>query len=62
MTSDETLTGLAGGSGTAIPLRAGARPFLRNTFGSQVVDTWAVSAADPTEVLSVEHTRSRTSA
>jgi len=30
---------------------------LVNTHGSQVVDTWALALADPTEYLSVEHTR-----
>jgi hypothetical protein len=30
---------------------------LVNTFGSQVVDTWALAGADTSEYLSVEHTR-----
>lgn len=29
-----------------------------NTHGSQVLDTWAFAASDPTEYLSMEHTRS----
>lgn len=46
-----------GGRGLAVRLRAGDAVRLVNTHGSQVVDTWAVSLADPDEVLSVEHTR-----
>ncbi|GAB5469771.1 MAG: urea carboxylase-associated family protein [Rhodospirillales bacterium] len=53
----EQVEELAGGTGVAVALKAGERVFLRNTFGSQVVDTWAVSAGDPCEYLSVEHTR-----
>lgn len=48
---------IAGGSGAAIPLRAGMAVRLVNTHGSQVVDTWALNQADPSEYLSVEHTR-----
>lgn len=29
-----------------------------NTYGSQVLDTWAFAASEPTEHLSMEHTRS----
>ena len=46
-----------GGSSAAIRLRAGEAVQLINTHGSQVVDTWCLSAADITEYLSVEHTR-----
>ncbi len=53
----ETLTEIPGGAGAAIVLDAGETVYLRNTFGEQVVDTWALSRADPSEVLSVEHTR-----
>ncbi len=55
--SEESLSEIPGGYGRATRLTAGQRLYLRNTFGSQVVDTWALSAADPTEFLSVEHTR-----
>ena len=48
---------ICGGHGRAIPLRTGQAVRLVNTHGTQVVDTWALNAADPTEVLSVEHTR-----
>jgi uncharacterized protein YcgI (DUF1989 family) len=44
-------------SGTAIPLEKGAAVKLINTFGSQVVDTWALQRRDASEHLSVEHTR-----
>lgn len=30
---------------------------IANTFGSQVVDTWAFGAGDITEFMSMEHTR-----
>jgi uncharacterized protein YcgI (DUF1989 family) len=46
-----------GGQGRAVMLRPGQAIRLINTHGTQVVDTWALSTADPTEVLSVEHTR-----
>jgi uncharacterized protein len=29
-----------------------------NTYGQQVVDTWALCASDPSEAMSMEHTRS----
>ena len=44
-------------AGKAIPLSTGQRLKLINTFGSQVVDTWAVSAEAPSEYMSMEHTR-----
>lgn len=46
-----------GGRGAAVRLERGDRLRLENTFGSQVVDTWAFAAADPGEYLSVEHSR-----
>lgn len=46
--------------GRAVRLRAGEGLRIVNTHGSQVVDTWAVSLRDPTEMLSVEHTRRMT--
>jgi len=48
---------IPGGHGRAVALNAGEALRLVNTFGTQVVDTWALSAADTTEYLSVEHTR-----
>lgn len=47
--------------GTAIRLAAGQSLEIVNTYGSQAVDTWAFNAADPSEFLSLEHTRSRLS-
>jgi uncharacterized protein YcgI (DUF1989 family) len=44
-------------SGTAISLEKGTAVKLVNTFGSQVVDTWALHRLDTSEYLSVEHTR-----
>lgn len=48
---------IPGGHGKAVTLRAGQRIKLVNTFGSQVVDTWALNGSDTSEYLSVEHTR-----
>lgn len=43
--------------GVAIPLSAGERLRIINIEGGQVVDTWALSATDPHEHMSMEHTR-----
>lgn len=48
---------IPGGGGLAVPLKAGEAARLVNTFGSQVVDTWALSSRDTSEYLSVEHSR-----
>lgn len=48
---------IKGGYGKAVPLNKGQKLKLVNTFGSQVVDTWALNAHDTSEYLSVEHTR-----
>ena len=48
---------IPGGAGLAVPLEKDRAVRLVNTFGSQVVDTWALAAADSSEFLSVEHTR-----
>jgi hypothetical protein len=48
---------IPGGGGLAVPLRTGESVRLVNTFGSQVVDTWALALGDTSEVLSVEHSR-----
>ena len=45
--------------GVAIELDAGSEIVVINTYGTQVLDTWAFSVADPGEYLSMEHTRSR---
>jgi uncharacterized protein YcgI (DUF1989 family) len=41
----------------ALAIKKGQAARLVNTFGSQVVDTWALAGADTSEYLSVEHTR-----
>ena len=43
--------------GKAVKLAKGQRIKLVNTHGTQVVDTWAFSAADLGEFMSMEHTR-----
>jgi uncharacterized protein len=43
--------------GKAVKLAKGQRIKLVNTHGTQVVDTWAFSAADLAEFMSMEHTR-----
>ena len=47
--------------GVAIELDVGSEIVVINTYGTQVLDTWAFSVADPAEYLSMEHTRSRLS-
>lgn len=44
--------------GKAFRLDKGARLQIVNTHGQQVVDTFALAADDPSEMLSMEHTRS----
>jgi uncharacterized protein len=44
-------------TGRAVAIRAGEAIKLVNTHGSQVVDTWAFRADDPTDYLSMEQTR-----
>lgn len=60
MSAVEKLTEIPAREGVAVKLDDGETLFLKNTFGSQVVDTWAVSRNDPSEYLSVEHTRRMT--
>ncbi len=43
--------------GKAVPLDAGRQLQLVNTYGNQVVDTWAFNRRDLHEFLSLEHTR-----
>jgi len=43
--------------GMAARVAAGQRVRVINTHGSQVVDTWAFSASDPTEWMSMEASR-----
>jgi uncharacterized protein YcgI (DUF1989 family) len=51
------LTKINAGTGAALRLDADQQVRLINTYGSQVVDTWCLSATDVNEYLSVEHTR-----
>ncbi len=44
-------------SGKAVRLRAGQSIKVINTYGQQVVDTWAFNAADLGEFMSMEHAR-----
>ncbi|MEP3920566.1 MULTISPECIES: DUF1989 domain-containing protein [Paracoccaceae] len=46
-------------TGRAFHLSQGAKLRIVNTFGTQVVDTWAFKAGDITEFMSMEHTRVR---
>jgi uncharacterized protein YcgI (DUF1989 family) len=45
------------GDGAAQRLSAGQHVKVINTAGTQVVDCWAFSLADPSEYMSMEHTR-----
>ncbi len=47
--------------GKAVRLRTGEALKVLNTHGNQVLDTWAFNADDPTEYMSMAHTRSRNS-
>lgn len=47
--------------GRAVPLATGQSIKVLSIHGTQVVDFWAFAAADPREMLSMEHTRSVTS-
>ncbi|NIH87139.1 DUF1989 domain-containing protein [Amycolatopsis granulosa] len=47
---------LAARSGIAIRLSAGEHLVVTNTHGQQVVDTWALSAREPSRFLSASHT------
>jgi uncharacterized protein len=44
--------------GKAVPLAQGQVLKIISLHGTQVVDSWAFNAADPTEFMSMEHTRS----
>lgn len=51
------MTSIPARSGKAVRLRAGQRVRVINTHGQQVVDTWAFSAVDLGEFMSMEHAR-----
>jgi len=55
--SASALIEIPAGRGAAVALAAGEALRLVNSFGSQVVDTWALNRQDISEYLSVEHTR-----
>lgn len=44
--------------GKAARVQRGQKVTVINTFGSQVLDTWAFNSSDVTEYMSMEHTRS----
>jgi len=52
---------LTASQGIAVPLRQGQSIRVTNTHGTQVVDTWVLSAADPLDYGAMEHTRSANS-
>jgi uncharacterized protein YcgI (DUF1989 family) len=57
MTNTDTPQVLGPGEGIAVPVHAGESLRISMLDRGQVVDTWAVSAEDPTEYMSMEHTR-----
>jgi uncharacterized protein YcgI (DUF1989 family) len=57
-TLDAPLQTIPARSGRAQRLEAGSCIVVINTHGTQVLDTWAFALADPSEFMSMEHTRS----
>ena len=57
MTADNALQTVPARRGRAVRLAKGRSLKIINTHGHQVCDTWAFSAEDPHEFLSMEHTR-----
>ncbi len=57
MKSDSALSTVPARRGRAVRLAKGRSLKIVNTHGHQVCDTWAFSAEDPHEFLSMEHTR-----
>ncbi len=58
---DVRSTVVPAGRGVAISVRHGEIVRLTNTYGSQVVDLWALGGEDPAEHSSMDHTRSKNS-
>src|SRR5262245_50784608 len=58
MPSTVQLSTIPARRGRAVKLSRGQRIKVVNTHGSQVLDTWAFNHADPTEFMSMAHTRS----
>lgn len=54
----ENVQNLLAGHGAAYRMLAGEVAIVTNSHGNQVVDAWAVAAADPSEMSSMDHTRS----
>jgi len=52
-----TLQTIPARKGIAAWMKEGQTVRIVNTHGTQVVDTWAFSAADPRECMSMEHSR-----
>jgi uncharacterized protein YcgI (DUF1989 family) len=50
---------IAARRGVAVRVDAGKTIKVINTHGQQVIDTWAFSAGDPSEHMSMEHSRGR---
>jgi uncharacterized protein len=50
-------TAIPAGGSAALALNAGQAVKLVNTHGTQTVDMWCLGSRDPTQYLSVEHTR-----
>lgn len=55
--SDSDAQVLKARRGTGVPLRKGQQIKIINTYGDQVVDTWALDATDSTIHLSMPHVR-----
>jgi uncharacterized protein len=55
--TDRATAEIPGGHGRAFALGTGQAIRIVNTFGTQVVDFWALGRIDASEHLSVEHTR-----
>ncbi len=55
--NDDVIITIPARRGKAAPVAAGGRIKVINTHGMQVVDTWAFSAEDGAEYMSMEHTR-----
>jgi uncharacterized protein YcgI (DUF1989 family) len=53
----EQLVTIPARSGKAALVKAGQRIKIINTHGAQIVDTWAFNPCDPSEYLSMQHTR-----
>jgi uncharacterized protein YcgI (DUF1989 family) len=61
MAAARNLITVRAGHGAALVLAPGQTVELVNTHGTQAVDMWAFCVSDPSEFLSMEHTRSRLS-